>query len=200
MTDPVTALAMLKLAATPPAGSSKVARDLSQAEARDLTVYYALNNQLSLEKPVALGKDLKPTFPRVGEKVKLGLNIGGVTFTPDNRKAAGWTTTGPMDMRMAVLAVRLSQYLKASRWGVSTIYWGGMGVGRADTDRHGKGFALDFHGAYTRLGWIDVSFDWDASPSRSPMETRRREMTGARPPLLPPRRGRNGRGVFLRRL
>jgi hypothetical protein len=63
-------------------------------------------------------------------------------------------------MRMVVLAVRLAQYLKSSKWGVTTIFWGGMGVGRASTDRHGKGFALDFHGAVTRYGTIDVARDW----------------------------------------
>jgi hypothetical protein len=157
--DPVTALAMLSRAG-PPAGASKPARGLTQAEARDVTVYYALNGQLDLEKPIAFGKDGNPTFPRVGEKVRLGLEIGGVHFTPDSEAAAKWTRTGPMDMRMAALAVRLAQYLRSSRWGVTTIFWGGMGVGRDDNDRHGKGFALDFHGAFTRFGKLDVARDW----------------------------------------
>ena len=129
--DPVTALLTLSHG-IPPAGVSKPARGLTQAEARDFTVYYALNRQLDLEKPIASGKDGNLTFPKVGEKVRLGLEIGGVHFTPDSRAAAQWTRTGPMDMRTAVLAVRLAQYLK-SRWGVTTIFWGGMGVGRADT-------------------------------------------------------------------
>ena len=160
--DPVTALMMLNHA-VPPAAASKPARDLTQGEARDMVVYYALNSQLDLEKPIAFGKDGNPTFPRVGEKVTLGLDIGAVHFAPDNKKAAGKKRTGPMDMRTAVLAVRLAQYLK-SRWGVTTIFWGGMGFGRADTDRHGKGLAIDFHGAITRLGRIDVLDDWGKQP------------------------------------
>jgi hypothetical protein len=64
-----------------------------------------------------------------------------------------------MDLRMAVLAVRLSEFLHAGRWGVTTIYWGGMGVGRDPEDRHGKGYA-DFHGAETLLGHFDVRRDW----------------------------------------
>ncbi len=178
--DPVTAF--LKFThAIPPAAASKPARDLTQAEARDLVVSYVLNNQLDLEKPIAFGKDGNPTFPKVGEKVTLGLGIGGVHFTPDNKKAAGWQRTGPMDMRTAVLAVRFAQYLQ-SRWGVTTIFWGGMGVGRADTDRHGKGYAIDFHGAITRVGKIDVSEDWGKQPITLPDgKTARKWPIGTRP-------------------
>jgi hypothetical protein len=152
-------LTLIRLAVLP-AESNIPARDLTQTQARDLVVYYVLNHQLDLEKPLAFGKDGKPTFPKVGEKVKLGLDIGGVHFTPDSAAAAKWTRTGPMDMRMAVLAVRLAQYLRSSRWEVTTIFWGGMGVGRAANDRHGKGFALDFHGALTGYGKLDVAQDW----------------------------------------
>ena len=144
----------------PPAAISKPARELTQAEARDLVVYYVHQNQLALEKPIVFGKDGVPTFPKPGDKVKLGLTIAGVQFTPDSKAAASWTHTGPMDLRMAVLAVRLAHFLKAGRWGVTTIYWGGMGVGRDQDDRHGKGFALDFHGAITRHGKFDVWKDW----------------------------------------
>jgi hypothetical protein len=94
--------------AAPPACASKAARTLTQAEARDLAVYYTLNRQLELEKPIGFGSDGNPTFPKVGEKVRLGLQIGGVQFTPDNPAAAKWTHTGPMDMRMAALVVRLA--------------------------------------------------------------------------------------------
>jgi hypothetical protein len=158
--DPVTALLTLSHA-VPPTGANKPARDLTQAEARDLTVYYALNGLLDLEKPIEFGKDGNPTFPKVGEKVKLGLEIAGVHFTPDNPDAAKWTRTGPMDMRTVALAVRLAQYLKSSKWGVTTIFWGGMGVGRDPNDRHAKGFALDFHGALGRESF-DVARDWGA--------------------------------------
>jgi len=157
--DPVTALLMLSHG-VPPAGASKPARTLTQVEARDVTVYYALNRRLNLEKPIVFGKQGNPTFPAIGEKVRLGLEIGGVQFTPESKAAAKWARTGPMDMRMAALAVRLAQHLKSSKWGVSTIFWGGMGVGRSDSDRHGKGFALDFHGAFTRFGKFDVWQDW----------------------------------------
>ena len=74
-----------------------------------------------------------------------------------------------MDLRTAVLAVRLARYLREySKWGVSTIYWGGMGAGRADTDRHGKGYAIDFHGALTRFGKFDVAADWGNQPITLP--------------------------------
>src|ERR1700757_3039833 len=97
---------------------------------------------LTLEKPLEWGKDGNPTYPKIGEKPSLKLaNIGGVAFVPDNIKAAGWTKTGPMDLRTAVLAVRLGRYLREiSKWGVSEIYWGGMGVGRDSDDRHSKGY------------------------------------------------------------
>jgi hypothetical protein len=138
---------------------------LSQEQARDIVVAYVLNDMLTLEKPVAFGADGGPTYPKIGERSRLQLdNIGGVRFVPDSRAAASWTSTGPMDLRTAVLAVRLAKYLRASQWGVSTIFWGGMGVGRQEDDRHGKGYAIDFHGAITRVGKLDVSADWGKQP------------------------------------
>lgn len=140
--------------------------ELSQEEARDIVVSYVLNDLLTLEKPVTFGADGAPTYPKIGERAKLKLaSIGGVAFVPDSAAAASWTMTGPMDLRTAVLAARLGRYLQRySRWGVSTIYWGGMGVGRSDTDRHGKGYAIDFHGALTRFGKFDVQKDWGSQP------------------------------------
>ncbi len=125
---------------------------------------------LTLEKPVTFGKDGAPSYPRIGERARLKLdNIGGATFIPDSKAAAGWTMTGPMDLRTAVLAVRLAIYLRRySKWGVSTIYWGGMGVGRDETDRHGKGLAIDFHGALTRFGKFYVATDWGSQPITLP--------------------------------
>ena len=182
--DPITALLLVKRTTVVPAAASKPARDLTQAEARDLTVYYALNKQLDLEKPITFGKDGNPTFPKVGAKVTLGLDIGGVHFTPDNKAAADWKRTRGMDMRAAVLAVRLSQFLKASRWGVTTIYWGGMGVGRDDNDRHGKGYAIDIHGALTRYGKIDVSEDWGKQKITLPNGKKASEWPAHTPPYF----------------
>jgi hypothetical protein len=68
-----------------------------------------------------------------------------------------------------VLAVRLGIYLRQeSKWGVSTIYWGGMGVGRDENDRHGKGLAIDFHGALTNFGKFDVAANWGQQPITLP--------------------------------
>jgi hypothetical protein len=143
---------------------------LSQEEARDIAVTYVLNNYLALEKPVTFGKDGAPSYPKVGERARLKLdNIGGVRFVPDSKAASGWTMTGAMDLRTAVLAVRLGIYLRQeSKWGVSTIYWGGMGVGRDEDDRHGKGLAIDFHGALTNFGKFDVAVDWGQQPITLP--------------------------------
>jgi hypothetical protein len=152
----------------------KPAYKLSQEEARDIAVSYVLNNLLTLEKPVTFGADGAPTYPKIGEKPKLRLdNIGGAAYVCDN-KAYTQPTTGPMDLRTAVLAVRLARYLREqSKWGVSVIYWGGMGVGRSDTDRHGKGYAIDFHGAVTRYGKFDVQTDWGSKPVTLPDGTKR---------------------------
>ena len=151
-------------------GWSGPAYKLTQEEARDIVVSYVLNDQLALEKPVTFGKDGAPTYPKIGDRAKLKLdNIGGVAFVADSKDAAGWTMTGPMDLRTAVLAVRLARYLRLySKWGVSTIYWGGMGVGRHDNDRHGKGYAIDFHGALTRFGKFSVAADWGEQPITLP--------------------------------
>lgn len=142
---------------------------LSQEEARDIVVSYVLNDMLTLEKPVTFGADGGPTYPKIGQRAALKLgNIGGVCFVPDNPVAAGWTSTGSMDLRTAVLAVRLGKYLRSSKWGVATIFWGGMGVGRDENDRHGKGYAIDFHGAITRFGKFDVAADWGKRPITLP--------------------------------
>src|SRR5262249_25852209 len=121
--DPLTILVALNHTANPPDGINVPARDLSQEQARDLCVYYALNNMLALEKPITFGKDTKPTWPKVGDKSTLGLTIAGVNFSPDNSAASGLTRTGRMDLRTAVLAVRLAQYVR-SNWGTSVLYWG----------------------------------------------------------------------------
>jgi hypothetical protein len=72
-------------------------------------------------------------------------------------------------MRLVVLLVRLSQYLNTSKWGVTVIYWGGLGIaGQDPQDRHGKGFALDFHGAMTRRGRFEVLRDWWNRPITLP--------------------------------
>jgi hypothetical protein len=142
---------------------------LSQEQARDLVVSYVLNGLLTLEKPVTFGADGAPTYPKIGERSKLKLdNIGGVRFIPDSKAAATWTFTGSMDLRTAVLAVRLATYLRESKWRVSTIFWGGMGVGRSDDDRHGKGYAIDFHGAITTVGKLDVAAHWGQQPITLP--------------------------------
>ncbi len=147
----------------------KAAFKLSQEEARDLVVSYVLNNLLTLEKPVTFGADGAPTYPAIGQRAALRLeNIGGVRFVPDSKAAARWTATGAMDLRTAVLAVRLGTFLRSSKWAVSTIFWGGMGVGRHDDDRHGKGYAIDFHGAITNLGKFDVAADWGKQPITLP--------------------------------
>ena len=148
---------------------SKPARDLTQEEARDLTAYYALTGQITLEKQVTFDPYGKPAFPKPNEKVKLGVTIAGVSFVPANADPAKWPVTYPLDMRLVVLLVRLSQYLNSSPWGVTIIYWGGLGIAGSDPqDRHGKGFALDFHGAVTRRGKYMVRQDWWSRPITLP--------------------------------
>jgi hypothetical protein len=159
---------------------------LTQEEARDIAVTYSLNNLISFEKPVTWGVDGAPTYPKIGEKprIKLG-NIGGASWVPDNPQARGWAMTGPLDLRTAVLAVRLARYLREqSKWGVSTIYWGGMGVGRDQDDRHGKGFAIDFHGAITRFGKFDVEEDWGKQPVTLPDGRKAKEWPAAARPYF----------------
>ena len=120
---------------------SKPARDLTQEEARDLTAFYALTGQITLEKQVTFDPYGKPAFPKPNEKVKLGVTIAGVSFVPANADPAKWPVTYPLDMRLVVLLVRLSQYLNSSPWGVTIIYWGGLGIAAA-TRRTGMGRAL----------------------------------------------------------
>jgi hypothetical protein len=150
---------------------SKPARDLTQQEARDLTAYYALTGQITLAKQVTFDPYGKPEYPKPNEKVAVGSTIAGVSFIPANADPAKWPTTRPLDMRLVVLLVRLSQYLHVSPWGVTIIYWGGLGIQGDETqplDRHGKGFALDFHGAVTRRGKYMVLQDWWNRPITLP--------------------------------
>lgn len=163
----------MRLAPRANALQSKPARDLTQEEARDLTAYYALTGQITLDKPVTFQLNGKPAFPKPNEKVALGLTIAGVSFALANPHAdpAAWKETRPLDMRLVVLLVRLSQYLKTT-WDVTVIYWGGLGIaGQNPQDRHGKGFALDFHGAMTRRGKFEVWRDWGNRPITLPNGT-----------------------------
>ena len=143
---------------------------LSDADARDLVVGFVQTKMLELEKDVTTGPGVTHPYPKAGERVRVKLaNIGGVAFTPNNPDAAAWTMTYPMEMRTVVLAVRLAIFLKAGRWGVSTIYWGGMGIGGTTaTDRHSLGRAIDFHGAETNTGKLDVKADWGRKPITLP--------------------------------
>jgi hypothetical protein len=148
--------------------ADKAAFKLSDQEARDLVVGYVQNKLLELEKEV---ETTGPNpYPKVGERVRVKLqNIGGVKYTPDNPDAAAWSTTYPMEMRTVVLAVRLGVFLKSGRWGVSAIYWGGMGIGGSSaTDRHSLGRAIDIHGADTTAGKLDVLANWGRQPITLP--------------------------------
>jgi len=152
-----------------PLASNTAARSLTKLEARDLVVHYAMHGLLRLDQAIRFDDEGQVVHPRVGEKIRLELRqIGGVKFAADSSAAAGWKLTHPLDARTAVLCVRLARFLKASRWGVTTIYWGGLGVGRHEDDRHGKGFALDFHGADTAAGSLKVARDWGDQPIHLP--------------------------------
>jgi hypothetical protein len=142
-----------------PDGASIAARDLSQAQARDLVIHHYHNQHLVLENWPEFDAKGNPTYPKVGEKVKLKYNIGGVQYVADNPVARGWELTKAIDQRLAVLLVRLGQWLK-KEWAASVIHWGGIGTGRNADDRHVQGFALDFHGAVTQHGEFNVWRDW----------------------------------------
>lgn len=142
-----------------PAFASKSACKLTQPEARDLVIHYVANGFIELKKPVAFDRFGKPAYPKVGDKVRVLLVMDGVRLVPNNPRARGWRYTGPLDLRMVVLLHKLVQHMK-KQWGATEIYWGGLGVGRKSDDRHGKGFAMDFHRAVTERGVFDVLRDW----------------------------------------
>lgn len=147
----------------PPAGDSVPARDLTQAQARDLVIHYFHNHHLQLEKWPEFRGPLDPSYPKVGEKVRLCYKIGGIDWVANNPAARNWEFTKPMDQRLAVLLVRIGLWLKRE-WNASSILWGGIGVGRDPNDRHGKGFALDIHGVSTSRGEFNVYRDWGTRP------------------------------------
>ena len=155
---------------------SKPARALTQEEARDLTVYYALTGQITLERQITFELNGKPAFPKPIEKVTLGLEIAGVSFVPNNPAAATWQATKPLDMRLVVLLVRLSQYLNSSLWGVTIIYWGGLGS-RASTRWTGMGRASrsTFMARLRAVG--NMMFYGIGGPDRSRYRTESRHRT-----------------------
>jgi hypothetical protein len=145
-----------------PAGSSVIARKLTREQARDLVVHYWVNQVISMERWPECDGNGNVTWPKPTDKVRLQLTIAGVKFTPTNPQAAGWTQTRELDLRNVVLVVRFTQYLK-DNWGASVIYWGGLGIGggrNSGPDTHTEGLAMDFHGAVTSIGHIDVQRDW----------------------------------------
>jgi len=150
--------------APPPAANVAAARSLTHEQARELVVHYWVNQVISMARPVEIDVNGDVTWPKPKDKIKLQLTIDGVAFTPDNPQARGWVETRELDLRNVVMVVRFTQYLK-DRWGVSTIFWGGLGIGRdGKIDTHSEGLAMDFHGAVTSFGHFDVQKDWGDKP------------------------------------
>jgi len=149
----------------PPAGFGVIARSLTHEQARDLVLHYWVNSVITMDRFPECDGNGNVTWPKPTDKVILKLNIAGVKFTPDNPEASAWVQTRGLDLRNVVMVVRLTQYLK-DRWGVSVIFWGGLGIGsgKQPKDTHTEGLAMDFHGAITSFGHFDVDRDWGSKP------------------------------------
>jgi hypothetical protein len=91
-----------------PAGSNIIARSLSREQARDLVVHYWVKQVIDMERWPECDGSGNVTWPKPTDKLRLKLNIAGVTYTPDNPEAAGWKETKDLDLRNVVLVVRPS--------------------------------------------------------------------------------------------
>jgi hypothetical protein len=147
----------------PPEGDLIAARDLKPGQARDLIIHYHHTQQLTLETWPEFDVTGRVLYPATDENVRIKFEIGGVNYVADNPHARKWTLTKPIDQRLAVLLVRLGQWLRRE-WGGTIVYWGGLGVGRDSEDRHGRGLAMDVHGVQTQFGEFKVWRDWGAKP------------------------------------
>ena len=94
------------------AGSDQLAFEIQQGAPADVFAAASpkypelLYRQGLVEKPVAFDAKGNPTYPKVGEKVRLKYNIGGLQFIADQKVARNWPLTHPLDQRLAVLLVR----------------------------------------------------------------------------------------------
>jgi len=154
-----------------PVCSHKSARDLTQAEARDMVAHFIATDQLKLDRQLAFNESGQLTYPKAGEKVYLQPPvIAGVPFVIVNPNtglpSAMLPRVGGLNLIFVVLLQRLAAMLKRD-WRATQIYYGGFGAGGGQCHRDGR--AIDFYGALTGShGQFMVKRDWGDAPIRLP--------------------------------
>jgi hypothetical protein len=122
-----------------------------------------------LEKQVTFDSYGKPAFPKPNEKVRLGVTIAGESFVPANADPAKWPVTYPAGHAASRPARPSFAIFELEPLGRDNHLLGRVRDRGSDPqDRHGKGFALDFHGAVTRRGKYMVRQDWRSRPITLP--------------------------------
>ncbi len=143
-----------------PAGFDKAAKEMTPQEARDALVYLNVNWELHM-KELSISDDMKVISPKAEASTRVTLEpniISGISFLLDSGKDF---PLKPVTLAFGVALWRLASELKKD-WGVTTIYSGGIGIGRDDKpgDCHNSGRCIDFFGADTSKGNFRVERDW----------------------------------------
>ncbi|HUQ95032.1 MAG TPA: hypothetical protein VM120_25365 [Bryobacteraceae bacterium] len=142
----------------------KPARDLTLEEAWVLIEYHVLSGQMKLIDGFGKGNE---------DRVRVDTLIAEVQFMQQNDRGhtTRWGTGTPAKApsfyptpQFAIVLYRLAVWLK-TRWGASTIVWGGIGGARDTGNCHVGGHCVDFYGATTARGGVfDVARDWSSQP------------------------------------
>jgi hypothetical protein len=149
-----------------PTHFDKIARELTEAQAREICLYLIDRGEITLNQsgiygkpPVPPGLDLK--YQGKFEGLSVESSIGGVTFVSMNNKASKHIT-GP-GWRMLVVAYRMAGWLTDGYGGGKIFHMGFKGSG-GEENRHNRGLALDFAGAETTQGTWMVLDHWGKAP------------------------------------
>ncbi len=112
-----------------PAGFDKAAKEMTPQEARDALVYLNVNWELHM-KELSISDDMKVISPKAEASTRVTLEpniISGISFLLDSGKDF---PLKPVTLAFGVALWRLASELKKD-WGVTTIYSGGIGIGRS---------------------------------------------------------------------
>ncbi|MBL8211608.1 MAG: hypothetical protein JNK87_12885 [Bryobacterales bacterium] len=142
----------------------KPARDLTLREAWILIEHHVYGGQMKLTGGFGNGNDTR---------VRVDTLLAGVQYMQQNDRGhtTRWGTGTPAKTpsfyptpQSAIVLYRLAVWLN-TRWGASTIVWGGIGAARDTGNCHVAGHCVDFYGATTaRSGVFDVARDWSSRP------------------------------------
>ena len=162
-------MALLKDYEKEPVWSTKAVRDLSEQQAFDLLLHHVYWGEILVDEIFRADAGGKIVYPKPGQQIKVRTKMAGVDYYQASNR--GFPGNHPKETFMptpafALVLYRLAKRLGGGYYGATRIVWGGIGHGGEGKVRncHEIGTCVDFYGAYTRHGTVDVLADWAKKP------------------------------------